>query len=163
MNLDFQKDNFRFNARVSAIIYNKAKTEVLLFKVEDGRDYYLLPGGRIELNEDSKTAIKREIKEELGFDLEFNLCSIQENFIEKDNLDIMQYCFCYKAIYNEDIDKDIIKCLDNNGQTFHWININDLDSIKLLPKSCKNLINKNTLSIEHIIEKYSIGEFYGII
>ena len=153
MDLDFQKDNFRFNARVSAIIYNKDKTKVLLFKVEDGRDYYLLPGGRIELNEDSKTAIKREIKEELGFDLNFDLCSIQENFVKKDNNDIMQYCFCYKAIYNEDIDKDIIKCLDNDGQTFHWININDLDSIELLPKSCKELIKAKDILMKHIIEK----------
>ena len=153
MDLDFKLNDFRFNARVSAIIYNKDKTKVLLFKVEDGRDYFLLPGGRIGINEDSKTAIKREIKEELGFDLEFNLCSIQENFVKKDNLDIMQYCFCYKAIYNEEINNDILKCLDNDGQIFNWINIDDLDSIELLPKSCKNLINNNALSIEHFIEK----------
>ena len=49
MNIDFKKNNYEFNARVSAIIYNKDKTKVLLFKVEDGRDYFLLPGGRIEL------------------------------------------------------------------------------------------------------------------
>lgn len=65
MNLDFTKENYRFNARVSAIIYNKDKTKVLLFKINDGRDFYMLPGGRIELNEDSKTAISREINEEL--------------------------------------------------------------------------------------------------
>lgn len=29
MNLDFEKENFRFNARVSAIIYNKEKNKVL--------------------------------------------------------------------------------------------------------------------------------------
>ena len=157
MNLDFQKDNFRFNARVSAIIYNKDKMKVLLFKVEDGRDYYLLPGGRISINEDSKTAIKREIKEELGFDLDFDLCSIQENFVKKDNVDIMQYCFCYKSIYNEEIKNDILKCLDNEGQNFHWINIDDLDNIKLLPKSSKELIKKNNTSIIHIIESETVA------
>ena len=66
MNIDFEKDNYRFNARASAIILNKEKNKILLFKVEDGRDYFLLPGGRIELYEDSLTAIKREVMEELG-------------------------------------------------------------------------------------------------
>ena len=32
MNLDFEIDNIRFNARSSAIIYNKDKTKVLLLK-----------------------------------------------------------------------------------------------------------------------------------
>ena len=41
MNLDFTKDNYRFNARVSAIILNKEKNKILLFKIEDGRDYFL--------------------------------------------------------------------------------------------------------------------------
>ena len=66
MNLDFEIDNVRFNARASAIIYNKDKTKVLLFKIVD-RDYFMLPGGRIEIYEDSLNAIKREIKEiEIG-------------------------------------------------------------------------------------------------
>ena len=63
MNLDFEIDNIRFNARASAIIYNKDKTKVLLFKIVD-RDYFMLPGGRIEIYEDSLNAVKREIKEE---------------------------------------------------------------------------------------------------
>ena len=42
MNMDFQKDNYRFNARSSAIILNADKSKILLFKVEDGRNYFLL-------------------------------------------------------------------------------------------------------------------------
>ena len=137
MNLDFEIDNIRFNARASAIIYNKDKTKVLLFKIVD-RDYFMLPGGRIEIYEDSLNAIKREIKEETGFDLEFELCSIQENFLEKDNKKIMQYCFCYKSIYK--------------GQIFYWVNINDLQNYKLLPNSAYELM-KNSKNIKHIIEK----------
>ena len=153
MDLDFKLKDFSFNSRVSAIIYNNDKTKVLLFKVEDGREYYLLPGGRININEDSKTAIKREIKEELDFDLDFELCSIQENFIKKDNNDIMQYCFCYKAIYNGNTDKETIKCLDSNGQIFEWVNIDELDYIKLLPMSCIDLIKTNDTLIKHVVER----------
>ena len=151
MNLDFEIDNTRFNARASAIIYNKDKAKVLLFKIID-RDYFMLPGGRIEIYEDSLTAIKREIKEETGFNLEFELCSIQENFLEKDNKKIMQYCFCYKSIYNEDITQEKFVCKDNKGQMFYWININDLQNYKLLPNSSYELI-KDSGNIKHIIEK----------
>ena len=153
MNLDFEKDNYRFNARVSAIIYNEDKTKVLLFKINDGRDFYMLPGGRIELNEDSKTAITREVKEELNFDLEYNLCSIQENFVCKDGMNIMQYCFCYKAIYKEKINETEFKCMDNDNQSFYWINLKDIDNLKILPLSSKSLIINEFNEIQHIIEK----------
>lgn len=94
MNVDFVKDDYRFNVRASAIILNDKKDKILLFKIEDGRDYFLLPGGRIELYEDSLTAIKREIKEELNYDINFTLCSIQENFVIKEDIKITQYNFC---------------------------------------------------------------------
>lgn len=89
MDLKFKLDNNSFHARASAIIYNKDKTKVLLFKVEDGRDFYLLPGGRIEFNEDSLTAIKREIKEEIGYELEYKLCNVEESFLKRNNENIM--------------------------------------------------------------------------
>ncbi len=153
MNIDFKKNNYEFNARVSAIIYNKDKTKVLLFKVEDGRDYFLLPGGRIELYEDSKSAIAREIKEELNFELNYELCSVQENFVSKENKAIMQYCFCYKALYNGTIEKNIFKCLDNSGQSFYWIDLNKINEYTIYPLSSKNLITNNNCAIQHIVEK----------
>ena len=151
MNIDFQKDNYRFNARASAIILNKEKSKVLLFKVEDGRDYFLLPGGRIEFYEDSLTAIKREIMEELGYNIDFNLCSIQENFVEKENQKISQYCFCYKGIYDGTINSERFACKDNRNQYFYWIDINQLSNYKIYPESTIKLIKSNQL--EHIIEK----------
>ena len=151
MNIDFEKDNNRFNARVSAIILNNDRNKILLFKVEDGRDYYLLPGGRIEFYEDSFTAINREIMEELGYTIDLKLNSIQENFVVKDNKKITQYCFCYKGIYNGTIDSDRFVCKDNDGQYFYWVDINKLSNYKVYPESTIKLINSDKL--EHIIEK----------
>lgn len=151
MNIDFKNGDYSFNARVSAIIFNKNKTKILLFKIEDGRDYYMLPGGRILLYEDSLTAIKREIKEELGYDMSFKLSSIQENFVEKDKQKITQYCFCYKGIYKDSIVSDRFVCKDNDNQYFYWIDINEINNLKIYPKSTFKLIKSETL--EHIIEK----------
>ena len=151
MNIDFEKNNYRFNARASAIILNEKKDKILLFKVEDGRDYFLLPGGRIELYEDSLTAIKREVMEELGYDIDFILCSIQENFVIKENVKIMQYSFCYKGIYKDTINTDRFVCKDNNNQYFYWVDIEQLNNYKVYPESTIKLIKSEKL--EHIIEK----------
>ena len=151
MNVDFVKDDYRFNARASAIILNEKKDKILLFKIEDGRDYFLLPGGRIELYEDSLTAIKREVMEELGYDIDFILCSIQENFVIKENVKIMQYSFCYKGIYKGIINTDRFVCKDNDNQYFYWVDIDQLNSYKVYPESTSKLIKSEKL--EHIIEK----------
>ena len=156
MNIEFEKDNNRVSARTSAIIYNSDKTKVLLFKVEDGRDYFLLPGGRIEFNEDSKSAIKREIKEELNYDIDFELCSIQENFLNHNNMMTTQYCFVYKGTYNGVISNDKIECLDHNNQTFYWININEISNYKILPKSLISDIIRHDNVLDHYVEKIDI-------
>lgn len=152
MNIDFIKDNYRFNARSSAIIYNKDKTKVLLFKVGDDRDFYMLPGGRIEHFESSKEAVMREIKEELGWLLKYNFCCIQENFLEAKGMKITQYNFCYKAIYDGKISNEPIKCHDNEYQSFKWVSLKELDNYKILPESNKDLILESN-NLFHIIER----------
>ena len=152
MNIDFVNEKYRFNARSSAIIYNTDKTKVLLFNVGDDRDFYMLPGSRIMHFENSKDAIKREIKEELGWLLEYDFCCIQENFLEAKGKKITQYNFCYKTTYNGQISNEPIKCLDNEYQTFKWVSLKELDNYKILPKSNKDLILEDT-NLFHIIER----------
>ena len=133
MNIDFVNEKYRFNARSSAIIYNTDKTKVLLFNVGDDRDFYMLPGGRIMHFENSKDAIKREIKEEFGIDVKI---------IKK----------MYKAIYDGKISNEPIKCHDNEYQSFKWVSLKELDNYKILPKSNKDLILEN-INLFHIIER----------
>ena len=149
MDIDIKNDNKRFNARASAIIYNKDKTKILLFKIKD-RDFYMLPGGRINYFEDSESAIKREIKEELGLDLNFDFCSVQEVFLNRNNKQIMQYCFCYKSVFKGETKEDIINSLDEEGQYFYWVDINNLNDYNVIPKSNLKLINED---IKHLIDR----------
>jgi nucleoside triphosphatase len=46
------------------------KGEVLLCRSEKWKDYYTIPGGHIELGERIEDALKREVKEEVGLDVE---------------------------------------------------------------------------------------------
>lgn len=59
-------NDYQFIARTSALIFNKSEDKVLLFNVE-GRNFYLLPGGKVHELEESKDALKRVLKEELSF------------------------------------------------------------------------------------------------
>ncbi len=146
MDLDIILDNDkRFIARCAAAIYNKDKTKVLMFSF---KNYYMLPGGRIEFNETSLDAIKREIKEETGYDLKFTFQGVQENFLSKDNKDIMQYVFLYEAIYDGDTSSFVSK--DNESQTFTFIDINKLDEYNIVPRSNVDIIKNHKV---HTVEK----------
>jgi nucleoside triphosphatase len=54
---------------VSALIVNK-QGKILLTKSHKWFDKYTLPGGHIEVGETMKEAVAREVKEEIGLDVE---------------------------------------------------------------------------------------------
>ena len=53
---------------VGALIFNP-EGKILLIKSHKWRGKYVIPGGHIELGERMEDALKREIKEETGFDI----------------------------------------------------------------------------------------------
>ena len=123
MNLDFKRDDFRFNARVSAIIYNKDLNKVLLFNVE-GRDFYMLPGGRIEELEESIDTIKREIKEEIGWDnVTYKFLALSEEFVNDKGYNNHQINIIYKGICNDEIKETKFKGLEGDWINFEWVDI----------------------------------------
>lgn len=151
MNLDFIRENFRFNARTSALIYNSDKTKVLLFKVE-GRNFYMLPGGRIEELEESIDTIKREIKEEIGWDnLEFSFLALSEEFVNDKGYNNHQLNIIYKTIYNKPIVEIKFKGLEGDWINFEWIDIADIENHDIYPKGIKNAI-KEPDKIYHFTE-----------
>lgn len=80
MDIKYFNNDFQFIYRVSSIIFNSDKTKILLFYGND-RDFYMLQGGKVHELEDSLSAIRREIEEELGYNnLNFKLISISEEF-----------------------------------------------------------------------------------
>ena len=43
---------------------------LLIHRIKNGNEYYVVPGGGIEEGEDLETATKRELKEEIGIDVQ---------------------------------------------------------------------------------------------
>ena len=70
-----------FNFRVGAVIKNQNK---ILVHHDKNKEHITLIGGRIKSGEDSITALKREIKEEIGADTEYvKPVAYVENFFEE--------------------------------------------------------------------------------
>lgn len=98
----------------------------LLLKRADKRvfaGYWTLPGGHVEEDESSETAVKREIKEETNLDFEpIFFKKYDENFPE----------FNWKAEvkmfygkFNGDIE------IDNESDKFKWFSLDEIKGMKL--------------------------------
>lgn len=149
--IKYDRDIFSFAYRVSAIIYNKDKTKILLFFGND-MDYYMLPGGKVHQLEKSEDAIKREIIEELGFNnLKFDLVGIGEEIVKDKENYIHQITLTYKCIYENEIEKEPFKSIESDWINFKWVDINELDNYKTHPNNVKELIQNSDL-INHLVE-----------
>ena len=80
-------------ATVGALIAN-SNGEILLVKSYKWGNKYTVPGGHIELGERSEEAVKREIKEEVGIDVEpVKILLVQEAIFPKDYIKHEHYIF----------------------------------------------------------------------
>lgn len=158
------QDN-RFGVRVAALIFNHDMSKIFMQKQKD-HDYYMFPGGRLEINEDAETAILRELDEELGINEDVKLKYIIENFIKFPNNKKYHEIGFYFVIkideqkYNYELEK-VYSSLDeeNDGSSeFVWISNDELENYKVMPnfmveKIVKNNFDNNDNIVEHLVYK----------
>lgn len=73
----FDRDNKRFNFRIAGVSIHNNK--ILLHRTEKD-SFWTLPGGRNEFNEFSKDTLLREMKEEIGENVEIERLLWVRNF-----------------------------------------------------------------------------------
>ena len=160
MVITIKDEENRFGVRVAAIIYNKDSSKVFLQRQGD-HDFYMFPGGRLEINEEAETAIKRELKEELSIEEEVYLKYISENFIKFPGKKYHEIGFYFivqideeKYNYLSGQEYDSMDEESDGKSKFRWISKEELDSISLMPENMKDKLFKNTdTKIEHIVYK----------
>ena len=82
--ISYEENTNKFNFRVGGIIESPDKNKILIHRLSNF-DFWLLPGGRVEMLEDTKKAIlrEREIEEELGVKVTIDrLVAIIESFFD---------------------------------------------------------------------------------
>lgn len=154
--IDNSSGSFKF--RVNGILINN--DEVLVVKMENN-SFYCLPGGHVQMGEDSKNAVIREIKEETGYDSHIDkLITATENFfVRKNGKKIHELGFYYllnldnkECIRNKEYEmKENNE--DNINLHFKWIPISELKNIDFKPQELKEKIENKDINFQHLIIK----------
>jgi 8-oxo-dGTP diphosphatase len=142
MDLTIPVGDVVLNIRV-ALIINTNKG--VIFEKHKESDYYFLVGGRIKAGESSEEALKREVFEELGIEINnFTLKSVIENFFVFDTQNVHEICFVYQT-------EDILK--KDLGPEFHTFNKSEIGNLNLKPEIMKKVIAYEGKEILHLITK----------
>lgn len=150
--IKYKNSNYNFAYRVSALIFNKEKTQILLFYGND-TNFYMLPGGKVKELEKSNEAIKREIQEEIGWkDLKFDFIGVSEEIVKSNKENIQELTLTYKSIYDGKILDKTFKGIESDWINFEWVKIEEIDKYEIHPTKIKDFI-KNEKQTNHIIEE----------
>lgn len=143
--------NVKFNFRVALICRSNNK---ILLQKSDKDIYWSLIGGRVKLDEDTKSAIIRECEEELGVLLkrdELCLIKVIENFFTYNQIKFHEILFIYTVDDNEILNKlDNFKTLDKEDVVNKWIDYEEINELDLQPTIVKSCYKDKTLSTELI-------------
>lgn len=152
MDITLDVGNYKLNVRAAGIMIHNGK---ILVHRNVNSDHYALIGGRVEIGENSVDTIKREIKEELGKDIEIiGYISTIENFFEMKNSKYHEIMFVHKIEFINEDDKKIEYTMKNiEGKEYlqyEWIEINKIDEYPLVPKVIKSILKENKFPIHKI-------------
>ncbi|MCL2569888.1 MAG: NUDIX domain-containing protein [Firmicutes bacterium] len=151
MDIRIQTSDKIFHLVVRGIIKQDGKYLVMQVTEPDGNiSSFHFPGGHVAFGETTEQAIKREIKEEVGCDIDVKLTFTHENFWVHNNVQYHSIEFYYLAtplikletkdrIVTED-DHGIIKKLD-----FRWLTPAELENFDVRPITIKNMVVKGKL------------------
>lgn len=151
--IDNEEGHFKF--RVAGVLKYKDK---YLFVKMNQNNFYCLPGGHVELGEDTDKAVLREMQEELGFSVKISrfLGEAQNFYIRKDETVWHELGYYYEVVAeNEaDINKDDHVRLENDKGfiqhlEFKWLTIEELEQVDFRPSFVLEMLkNENS---KHII------------
>lgn len=139
-------NNKKLNIRVGIIFKYEDKVLVEVPKY----NFYnsVVPGGRIKIGEYSIDAIKREIKEEMGFELldsKLGFVKTLEEMFTFNNTDYHEIFFIYKYNVDEDDYNLLLKIKDNqdNANSYYkFITKEEFNEYNLLPLEIRDIINE---------------------
>ena len=153
--IKIKNEHYTFKLRVSGIIIKENK--VLMVEMDDA-NFFCLPGGHVELGENTEEAMIREMKEETTKEtyIKKYLGNIENFFINKHNIGIHEVAYYYLLDFKEEVElKDIVRIENDEGTevklNFKWIELNDLDSVNIKPNYLKKLLTSDDLEFKHII------------
>lgn len=131
------KDDIAWTSDAGSFKYRSAAVilcadRILLCAVDHIAGWFL-PGGKIHFGESSATALARELREELSFELVVSGAPllIAEGIRDGDGTLEQEICFYYAVTWPSDLPPESVT--DTGGHRFRWVLREDLSSLRFLP------------------------------
>ena len=152
MDITIDVGNYKLNVRAAGVIIHNGK--VLAHKNMNSNHYALI-GGRVEIGENSADTVKREIKEELGKEVEITgYVATIENFFEMKGSKYHEIMFIHKIEFVNEDDKKIEYTMRNiEGKDYlqyEWLELSKIDQYPLLPEAIKDVLKQDKFPIHKI-------------
>lgn len=141
-------NEYRVNLRVAAIV---RRGDAVLLCRPPGHDWWFLPGGRIKVNEDSLTAVRRELTEEIGPGFEVRKpTAIVANFFDLEERRFHEICTVYEVTWHGGL---IAATVDDVQEEFDWFSLTELRDVVLKPDLIKQRILNPQTELELIVNR----------
>jgi len=126
--------SYRVRKAARAIVWNEAKEMALLYVSSDG--YYKLPGGGIEEGESYEDALRREVLEEVGVQIEI-LQELGHTIEYRDHIQQLQLSYCYIAQVQGELSQPSFTALEQDlGFKLIWVKIEE--AVRLMKENKSN-------------------------
>lgn len=149
MDIRIDTDTDKFKVRACGVITDG---ERFLIARMGHNKFFCCPGGHIELNEDSATAVVREMKEESGIDTTIEKpIALMENFFKAptgQNFHELSFYYLLNPVSLKGRDQDFELIENDKGylvrQEFKWVTPEELKAIDFRPNAIKEkLVNED--------------------
>ena len=144
--------DYKFKYRVSGILV--VNNKVLTVKIANN-NFYCLPGGHVEMFEDTKHAAIREFEEETGIKADIDrLTFICENFFNSNLGKMHELGFYYLLKPQENIETNDFEIIEKDkcgdvSLKFKWMDVDSVENFK--PEFLKDRIKSLPQNVEHLV------------
>ena len=155
MDINVKNDEGEFKYRVVGILFDENE-RVLIQRVAEN-PFYCLPGGRVELGESSLEAVKRELEEELGFDVKVEKpLFFLENFFTRANGKAVHEIGIFFKVTSEVAPKEDWEIVENDkGELktlrYKWVTMKELEVQDVRPAFLKEKLLNLSKDFEQIV------------
>ena len=144
----------KFKFRVVGILRYK---DLFLVQKIQNNEFFCLPGGHVELGEDTHTAIQREMNEELPYKFEVNkLVTVIQNFFSDEKKVFHEIGYYYLLDCKEEI-TELSKVVFENDKgemkrlEYRWLTLDEIENEDFRPYILKDLLKDIDNAEGHII------------
>lgn len=154
MDITIDIEDYKLNIRAAGVIIHNGK---MLVHKNINDDHYAIIGGRVEIGENSADTIKREIKEEIGKEIEITgYIATIENFFEMKGSKYHEILFVHKVEFVNEEDKKIEYTMKNlEGKDYlqyEWIELDKINQYPLRPAAMKEILREKEFPVHKIIK-----------